>query len=143
MGVAQNQMQGLATTMLAAGAMFGKVNADIDKAEAAKAAEAENLQDKYLATNDEISTMSKEHQELSDKINTASLTNEDVKDDPELKKARAGARNELNQQFTDMQAAKRAQANLADKVQAATQRNERTAARFKKLTHQTIIGGNR
>lgn len=143
MGVAQNQMQGLATTILAAGAMAGKVSADMEKAEAAKSAEAESLQDKYLATNDEISNMSKEHQELSDKINTASLTNEDVKGDPELKAARTGARNELNQQFTDMQAAKRAQANLADKVQAATQRNERTAARFKRLTHQTIIGGNR
>ena len=71
MGVGQQSTAALATTMLAAGAMVGKVSADIDKANVAKAEEADKLQDKYLQNKEAISNNEGEHKNLQETLDTA------------------------------------------------------------------------
>ena len=71
MGVGQQSLQGLATTALAAGAMIGKVGADIDKANVAKAEEADKLQEGFLQNKEAMQNIQGEHEALAAEVNTA------------------------------------------------------------------------
>ena len=139
MGIAQQSMQGLAGTVLAAGAAVGKIGADIDKANVAKAEEADSLQDQYLKNKEGI------------------LAQENILNDPEKLKV-AGSKpgrgpNVMNEKtgqmettgrtMNDIEAAKKALQSAEEKKLALSQRNERIAIRFQKLTKTPIIGGNK
>ena len=125
MGVGQQSTVGLATTMLAAGAMVGKVSADIDQANVAKAAEADKLQEEFLQNKSGIEAQ------------------DEILNDPKLNKL-AGAKGPGRAgTMTDIQAAQRALQAAEEKKQAMTQMNERIGKRFQKLTHTPIIGGDK
>ena len=139
MGIAQQSMQGLATTALAAGAAIGKISSDIDKANVAKAEEADSLQDQYLKNKEGI------------------LEQENILNDPEKLKV-AGSKpgrgpNVMNKEtgqmettgrtMNDIEAAKKALQSAEEKKLALSQRNERIATRFQKLTRTPIIGGKK
>ena len=133
MGVAQQSLQGLATTALAAGAMIGKVGADIDKANVAKAEEADKIQESFLQNKEAMQGIEGEHEKLNTIINTAKYGEGEAK---------ADAHDALmDKGLTDAQAAQRALDNLKDKHEALQAMNERYSERFKKLTHKNIIGG--
>lgn len=133
MGVGQNATAGLATTMLAAGAMIGKVGADIDKANVAKAEEADKIQEGFLQNKEAMQGIEGEHEKLSALVNTAQYGESEDK---------AAASSALRDKgLTDAQAAQRALDNLRDKHEALQAMNERYSERFTKLTHRGIIGG--
>lgn len=135
MGVGQNATAGLATTMLAAGAMIGKVGADIDKANVAKAEEAENIQETFLKNKEAMQDIKGEHEQLGALVNTAKYGEGEDK---------AAAKESLsNMKLTDAQAAQRALDNLKDKHEALQAMNDRYSERFTKLTHREIIGGEK
>lgn len=125
MGVAQQSLQGLTTTALAAGAMAGKVGADIDKANVAKAAEADKLQEEFLKNKSGIEAQ------------------DEILNDQKLNKL-AGAKGPGRAgTMTDIQAAQRALQSAEEKKQAMTLMNERIGKRFQKLTRTPIIGGDK
>ena len=136
MGVGQQSTAALATTMLAAGAMVGKVSADIDKANVAKAEEADKLQDKYLQNKEAISNNEGEHKNLQETLDTALYGEGEAKE---------AAKQQLSDHYklTDKQAAERALNTLKEKNQALGEMNERISKRFQKLTHTPIIGGKK
>ena len=136
MGVGQQSTAGLATTMLAAGAMVGKVSADIDKANVAKAAEADKLQENFLQNKEAISNLEGEHKNLQETLDAALYGEGDVKE---------AAKQQLEDKYklTDKQAAERALNTLKEKHQALGEMNERIGKRFQKLTHTPIIGGDK
>lgn len=136
MGVGQNATAGLATTMLAAGAMIGKVGADIDKANVAKAEEADKLQEGFLQNKEAMQRLEGEHEKLGALINTAQYGEGE-------EKAAADLALKKDKGLTDAQAAQRALDNLRDKHEALQAMNQRYSERFTKLTHRDIIGGEK
>lgn len=125
MGIAQQSMQGLAGTVLAAGAAVGKIGADIDKANVAKAEEADSLQEEFLKNKDAIA-----------------LNNEDIKKlEPIANAGNSGPAHRAG--YTDKQAAQIALQNLKDKNEALVGMQDRISTRFTKLTRTPIIGGNK
>lgn len=142
MGVGQSAVQGLTGSLLAAGAAASKIGSDISKANAAKVAETNNLQEEYLNDTDEILKNEAKGKQLQNKIDLASMDETDVGNLGKVQDI-ISAKEELfgqNGMFTDLDAAKKSRQNLLLRTEAIKRRQAETAARFQKLTGKEIIG---
>lgn len=132
MGVAQNALLGALGTTTAAVAAAAKVGADMEKAEAAKAGEAESIQKDYLMNKEAM-----QHNEVEI---------EHLEKESNFKPGRGpndAEGNPTGRKMSDIQAAKVALQQMQEKQQAIAEVRARQAMQYQKLTGKTIIGGDK